>query len=745
MDAADFLEALRDPRLFRDASLRPDLCAELSDGLRARGIALALFDPEDRLVFAGDMFAAIYNIQPGHPTFDEIMRRCFEAKTGPLFGAKDIDDWLAVANSKRRSRPQRHFEVDLVDGRWFLASETIYGEGWLLLTLTDVTVLKASELALRDARDVAIEVAKTDIARLKNAEEKLQFVNTLLTTQMETSPEGILVVDANSRIISFNQRFADMWKVSLDLLETRDDEAVLAAVMSSMKDPHGFVERVRYLYEHPEEEGREELETRDGRFIDRHTGVLRTAAGQQLGRVWFFFDITERKLAEAEVLRTARCDGLTGLANRAVFMEAVQHAIANVKRGAKAFGVLYLDLDHFKDVNDTLGHPIGDKLLQAVAERLKSNTRSVDLVARFGGDEFAVMVTNMNEPTDAAVVAGAIITAMSDPYIIQGNDIRTEVSIGISLFGSDEPDAETILSRADVALYRAKLEGRGDYRFHTVTMDSEIRTRVTLGIELREGIALGQFFLEYQPQIEIATGRITGVEALIRWRHPMRGVLGPNLFIPVAEKSGLIAALGHWVLREACGQAKAWLDAGIGLDLVAVNLSGIQFKRAFELEREIAAVIADTGLPASRLELELTETVLMAASREHNGVLQRLRESGVRLAIDDFGVGYSSLDYLRRFPANRIKIAQAFVGQITTEPGSAAIVKATIGLARELGIDVVAEGIETPAQLELLRSWRCAEGQGYYFAKPLSAEDAVLLLKDGRIHRGRVTPAKTAA
>ncbi len=742
MDSADFLEALKDERPFGRARLPVGLCAELSDDLRASGPAVALFDPDDRLAFANDTFAAIYSVQSERPTFDEIMRHCFEAGSGPIFGAKDIGDWLAVAHSKRRSQSRCHFEVDLTDGRWFLASETTYCNGWLLATLTDVTVLKESERALRDARDVAIKAAEADIAGLRGAEEKLLFANTLLTTQMETSPDGILVVDANARMISFNQRFVDMWGISRDLLETRDDDAALAAVMSSMKDPQGFIDRVRYLYLHPEEEGREELETKDGRFIDRHTGVLRTAIGQELGRVWFFRDITGRKRAEAEILRMARHDGLTGLANRAVFMEAVQHAIAGVLRGAKPFGVLYLDLDHFKDVNDTFGHPTGDALLKAVAERLRLNTRAIDIVARFGGDEFAVMVTDICEPADAAIIAEKIIRAMSDPFVIRGNDIRSGVSIGIALFVSGEPDAETILSRADIALYRAKSERTGGYRFHTDAMDSEIRTRATLGSELRDAIALGQLFLEYQPRVEIATGRVGGVEAQVRWRHPARGVLEPNMFMPAAERSGLIPTLGHWVLHEACRQAKAWLDADIAPDVVAVKLSALQFKTAFELEKDIANILAETGLSPRRLELELTESVLMAAAREQNDVLQRLRDSGVRLAIDDFGVGCSSLDYLCRFPADRIKIAQTFVGRITTEPRSAAIVKATIGLAREFGADVVADGVESPAQLELLKSWACPEGQGRYFAEALAVEDVPRVLKHGWTRRDQDAPHK---
>jgi predicted signal transduction protein with EAL and GGDEF domain len=334
---------------------------------------------------------------------------------------------------------------------------------------------------------------------------------------------------------------------------------------------------------------------------------------------------------------------------------------------------------------------------------------------------------------------------MSDPFVIQGNDIRTGVSVGISLFGPDGPDAETILSRADVALYRAKSERKGEYRFHTLAMDSETQIRVKLGSELREGIALGQLFLEYQPQVEIATGRIVGVEAQVRWRHPVQGVLGPNLFLPVAEKSGLISTLGRWVLREACRQATTWLDDGIAPEVVAVKLSALQFKRAFELEKEITDILAETGLPPRKLELELTESVLMVASREHNDLLQRLRASGIRLAIDDFGAGYSSLDYMRQFPANRIKISRAFVGRIATEPASAAIVRATIGLARELGADVVAEGVESSAQLDLLKSWGCPVGQGVHFAKPLAVEDVTRLLKRGRSHQDQPNPARTAA
>jgi diguanylate cyclase (GGDEF)-like protein/PAS domain S-box-containing protein len=591
----------------------------------------------------------------------------------------------------------------------------------------------------------SLEGMMIDINERKEGDERARFANTLLKTITETSPDGILVVDKDARIIAYNRRFGAIWGVPQDVLDSGNDAAPLAAVTASMKDPAAFLARVQYLYAHPEETGRDELETTDGRFFDRHTAVLHGAGEEYLGRVWFFRDITERKRADAQILQAARYDGLTGLANRAVFMEAVQGAIARARRDGRDFAILYLDLDHFKDVNDTLGHPIGDELLKAVAERLRSNVREVDTVARFGGDEFAIIAADLREPADAAVLAEAVIAALAKPFLIQGNDIRSGASIGISVFGPDEPDAETMLSHADVALYRAKAEGRGGYRFFTDEMDVEVRTRVSLGAELREAIATDQLFLLYQPQVEIETGRITGVEALARWRHPVRGILEPDLFIPIAERNGLISALGCWALREACRQAREWLDAGIAPATMAVNLSALQFKRPLELERDILAAIAEAELPAAMLELELTESILMAVSREHDDVFRRLREAGTKLAIDDFGTGYSSLDYLRQFAADRIKIAQVFVGKIAYEPGSAAIVRATLGLARELGISVIAEGVDTAEQLALLRSWGCHEAQGFHFARPLTPTELVPLLRKGKIDPSRLTLARTAA
>ena len=445
-------------------------------------------------------------------------------------------------------------------------------------------------------------------------------------------------------------------------------------------------------------------------------------------------EITDRKRAETQVARWMRQDILTGLANRSVFVAALERAITQVRRGAPGFAVLYLDLDHFKDINDTLGHPAGDQLLQRVAQRLRTSMRDADTLARFGGDEFALIVSQLGDHEDAAVVAKKLISSIAEPIPIQGIDVRTTVSIGIAVCASGDTDAEALLSHADLALYEAKSRGRGTYQFFTELMDSKARARVALSTDLRVAIHLRQLFLLYQPQVDVQTGQIIGAEALVYWQHPERGIVLPAEFIPIAEKTGLIIPLGRWVLEESCRQMKEWLDLGIAPRFVAVNLSGVQLQRPLELEQDIYQTLHKTGLPAGRLELELTETVLMEASREHNDVLLRLREQGLRIAIDDFGTGYSSLDYLRRFPVDRIKIAQNFLADLGAGSENAVIVKAAIGLAHSLNLEVVVEGVETAEQAALISSWGCREIQGYYLSKPLPADGMRALLRQGVVY-----------
>jgi diguanylate cyclase (GGDEF)-like protein/PAS domain S-box-containing protein len=417
----------------------------------------------------------------------------------------------------------------------------------------------------------------------KAAAATLQFANMMLKTQMEASPDGILAVSAKGRVLSYNQRFADMWGISVALLETGDAEAVLNAVVPMVIDPEVFADRMRFLMDHADEPGFDELETTDGRFIERHSRGLRSNATDNLGRVWFLRDVTARRNAEALALRLARFDVLTGLANRAVFVEAVEQAIAFVKRGSAGFAVMYLDLDRFKNVNDTLGHPVGDALLVEVANRLRASTRETDTIARFGGDEFAIVATDVDDPADAASLAEKLVKTIAAPFDIAGNIIHVGASIGIDLHSARAADAETLIAHADVALYRAKTEGRGTYRFFTVTMDREVHDRITLSGELREALGRNELFLVYQPKVANESGRITGVEALLRWQHPTHGLLEPENFVSVAETAGMIGMIGHFVLWTACRQAKAWTDAGLPPIPISVNVSALQFKAALAL------------------------------------------------------------------------------------------------------------------------------------------------------------------
>ncbi len=434
-----------------------------------------------------------------------------------------------------------------------------------------------------------------------------------------------------------------------------------------------------------------------------------------------------------------RQDALTGLVNRSTFVQELRLA---TEPNPQNLAVVHLDLDHFEEVNDTLGRAVGDQLLQAVAARLRTIVRGNDCVARFGGDEFAILQTNITDPAASVALADKVLKAVSEPFSIEDFEIRTNASIGIALYSPDASDAEAILARADLALNRAKSEGRGTYKFFTEAMDKEVRERVAIAAELREALASGQFLLVYQPQVDVDTGQILGFEALVRWRHPTRGLILPGKFIPAAESNGLIVPLGHWVLLEACRQMKKWLDAGIAPPLIAVNVSGLQFKMPVDLENDVAAILADTALPPQRLELELTETVLMDLTREHDDSLDRLRRIGLRIAIDDFGTGYSSLEYLGRIPVNRIKIGQTFMTDLMSNSKAAKIVKAAIAMAHELGLDVIIEGVETAEQLALIRSFSGHKVQGFYFSRPLPTIEATALLRVGKISLARPAAIK---
>jgi len=465
------------------------------------------------------------------------------------------------------------------------------------------------------------------------------------------------------------------------------------------------------------------LKKPDGTIVwfDGEGYALRDRTGKLTGIEGVLTDVTDRKQVAEKIAMLARTDSLTGLANRAAFLERLRLEFARARRRNSKFAVLYLDLDHFKDVNDTLGHPVGDRLLQSVAERLKDCLRETDMVARFGGDEFAVLQDDIGDLAHIEALADKIAKTVAAPYRIGGNQVSTSASIGVVPYCDDIADADAMMMKADIALYRAKSEGRNRFRFHVAALDDETSERMMITEDLRHAVARGEFELYYQPQVKMTSGAVVGLEALIRWNHPRRGLMLPNTFISIAETTGSIAAIGEWVIAQACRQIKAWNERGIAPPVVAVNLSGAQFKLASQIDQIVIESLARYGIAAERLELELTETVLVETAERHREVFRRLQRAGVRLAIDDFGTGYSSLDYLCSFRVTRLKIDRRFIEDVTTNADAAAIVRATIGLAQELGIEVLAEGVETAAQRDFLIAAHCLMAQGFYFGGPMPA------------------------
>jgi diguanylate cyclase (GGDEF)-like protein len=440
--------------------------------------------------------------------------------------------------------------------------------------------------------------------------------------------------------------------------------------------------------------------------------------------------VKARRLS-SEVAHLAHYDALTNLPNRVLFHETLEHALAYVRRG-QVLAIHCLGLDKFKAVNDTLGHPVGDNLLQAVAERLRNGLRETDTVARLGGDEFAIVQTAIASPIDAIDLADRLMGIIGAPFEIAGHQIVVGASIGIALAPPDGIGADQLLKSADLALYRAKLEGRGVYRLFRADMDAAMQARRVLELDLRHALQAGEFELFFQPQIDLSTRRIAGFEALLRWRHPTKGLVPPDRFIPLAEETGMIVPIGEWVLRQACSAATAWPD-----DLrVAVNLSAVQFKSQ-NLVSAVVGSLSDSGLHPNRLELEITETVMLQDTDITLATLHQLRAKGVQIAMDDFGTGYSSLSYLTRFPFDRIKIDQSFVRELGTRTDCITIVRAVTTLGHDLGIAITAEGVETEQQLDALERAGCTEVQGYLFSAPVAGGAVIELLRNWGVIRAR--------
>jgi len=443
--------------------------------------------------------------------------------------------------------------------------------------------------------------------------------------------------------------------------------------------------------------------------------------------IWIFADITERKQAEERMRHIAQHDALTGLPNRLALLMRLAQLLPEARRHQWNVAIMFLDLDRFKIINDTLGHQVGDELLREVASRLSRVVRETDFVARLGGDEFVVLLPAVTTPADAAMVAGKIISALAVPVQAEGHELHTSPSIGISLFPDDGPDGDAILRNADTAMYHAKAAGRNNYQFYAAEMNQAANERLDIERKLRHAIGRNELALCFQPQFRADGSRPTGVEALIRWHHPEDGIISPVRFIPVAEETGMIVEIGEWVLQTACREMKNWIDAGLAPLRVAVNVSARQLRRRDFCET-VAGVLAESGLPPELLELEITESSVMENPEEAIHILQRLGRMGVTLAIDDFGTGYSSLAYLKLFPIDHLKIDRSFVADIEHDLNDRAIAFGTIALAHSLGLNVIAEGVETEDQLELLRANGCDEVQGYLFSKPLNSAAAFAFL-----------------
>ena len=597
---------------------------------------------------------------------------------------------------------------------------------------TDIATLAWS---VRERVLLALVVSFVMIAGLllrlhRSTGQRLAAERRQLSIAVNNIPQGLVLYDASARIIICNQPYIDMFGLSPDVAkpgctmrrliahrkETGSFDGDIEEFCSGIIQTVSLGKATRQLTEAP-----------GGRAIEIINRPLKGG-----GWVATIEDITERTRADAKIAHLAHYDGLTDLPNRVLFRERLEQALEAVRPGEQ-LAVLYIDIDEFKGVNDALGHPVGDELLRAVAGRLRGCLGEGDVAARLGGDEFAVIQAAIKNPSETTQLVDEIYSAIRQPFECMGHLITTDASIGIALAPGDGVDLDQLLKNADLALYGAKGDGRRTFRFFEAGMDERAKARRSLELDLRQAINNGDLESHYQPVLNIADGKISSCEALLRWRHPERGMISPAEFIPIAEDSGLIDRLGHWVLNTACAEAANWPD-----DIsVAVNVSPVQF-RTQTLALNVAAALAASGLAASRLELEITEAVLIRDDEAALATLHQLRELGVRIALDDFGTGYSSLSYLQRFPFDKIKIDRSFIKDLAGSGASSSIVQAVVNIAAASDMTTTAEGVETEQQRNLLHILGCTEMQGFLFSPAISAVEVRRLLLS---HRGRAVSA----
>ncbi len=609
-----------------------------------------------------------------------------------------------------------------------------------------VFLLTAKTISLENERILAEDALQTvmvekrtpelqrEIAERKRVQKELEKSLSLQRATLESTADGLLVVDNKGNIAGFNQKLVQMWRIPELLMGSGNYRKALRVAMRELQYPRQYLATVRELHLHPEAQIYDAIAFKDGRVFERYSQPQRIG-GEIVGRVWSFRDVTAHKLAEDKIRHQALHDLLTDLPNRALFNERLSESLAQAREKQEKLAVCFLDLDRFKTINDTLGHALGDQLLQSVAQRLTKYLRSNDIIARWGGDEFTLLLPEINDVKEAAYIVQRILAALKPAFDIENYHLHISTSIGIALYPMHGEDGETLIKNADAALYRVKSQGRNNYQFYHSAINSQASELLSLENSLHYALERQEFTVYYQPQVNITTGEIPKMEALLRWRHPELGLIPPEKFIPLAEETGLIVSIGEWVLKTACAQNKAWQDTlGLPSLSVAVNLSARQFQQS-NLLNLVAQILLETNLNPQSLELEITESIAMQNVEFTKAILNKLNNMGVCISIDDFGTGYCSLSYLKNFPLHSLKIDKSFVDDLTKNTNDAAITNAIIALAHGLNLTVVAEGVETEEQRNLLRIQECELMQGYLFSRPVSAKDATKLLRKSKSSR----------
>jgi diguanylate cyclase (GGDEF)-like protein/PAS domain S-box-containing protein len=607
------------------------------------------------------------------------------------YGSGDIEQQIEQVTARARKFEAHRFEHTRPNGRAYLVQ---------------------SEPLHIDHQPAGFITTYTDISAQRASAEREQLAQKVYSN----TPAGIIFTDEAHRILSINPATTQMTGYEAFELVGQTVFGLL-----ELQEGHSQADFERDIDERASWQGELEVTRKAGDSFPAGTRVNRVddpLSGLPAHYVWILADITERKQSEERMLHIAQHDALTGLPNRMALLTRLAQLLPEARRHGWKVAMMFLDLDRFKIINDTLGHQVGDELLREVACRLSSVVRETDFVSRLGGDEFVIILPGIVSAADAAVAAGKAIAALSSTIEANGHELHTSPSIGISIFPDDGPDANTVLKNADTAMYHAKAAGRNNFQFFAAEMNRVTSERLSIEHKLRHAIARNELALCFQPQFRASDTTPTGVEALLRWHHPSEGLISPDRFIPVAEETGIIVEIGEWVLHTACREMKRWIDAGLTPMRMAVNVSARQLRRRDFCET-VANALTVSGLPAELLELEITESSVMENPQEAVQILERLGRMNVTLAIDDFGTGYSSLAYLKLFPIDHLKIDRSFVADIETDLNDRAIAFGTIALAHSLGLKVVAEGVETEDQLELLRSNGCDEVQGYLFSKPL--------------------------